>query len=150
MLKLRWSGRPTSCCLPIYNLGLSRLPPAPLTKGDGRQGGAGPRPLRYEEDLFIPCYVDCEINIESVNKHEKTFAYTDYTGLMATADTTAPNTTKAHIYKLSIGFARSCGDCELHIQSTCKQRKTKYTSPCLGRRFAAFKLKILSAGGCVF
>ena len=140
MLKLRWSGRPTSCCLPISNLGLSRLQPAPLSKGERRWGGAGSRPLRYEEYLSIPYYVDCEINIESVHEHGNTFAYTDYFGLMGTADITAPNTTTPYMYKLRIGFAGSCVDCELHIQSTCKQRKPKHTSQCLGRRVAGFRL----------
>ena len=37
----------------------------------GRQGGAGFRRLRYEEHISTSCYVDCEINIENVNEHEK-------------------------------------------------------------------------------
>ena len=139
MLKLRRNGTPTSCRLPTYNLGGSRLQPAPLSKGEGPQGGACSRPLRYEEHISTSCCVDCEINIESVNEHEKTFGHTDYTGLMGTTEITTPKTTNHNVYKLYTGFTGPCVDCELHIQSTGKQRKQKQTSQCLGRRVAGFR-----------
>ena len=48
--------------------------------------------------------------MESVNEHRNTWAYTDYTGLMGTAEITAPNTTKPQMYKHCIGFGGSCVD----------------------------------------
>ena len=97
MFKVKWSGWPTSYSLDTYNWCQSQLQPAPLEKRARGQDGTRllPAPL-----WRIPLHFHVARLRIKQREHErkrKTFAYTDYTGMTISEESTKPNKTKPHV-----------------------------------------------------